>query len=154
MEVLEDFHIVPFLKDYDFFTEDSNTQLPDLDNDDEDDMMNQVDTNPNAFDFDDDFQFDFDDVDGGGDVDPFDFQNDDEQYGDAGNDEDNEPIYGEVEEEAKLNEHDFLAALRNNGDNDMFNYFDSTLVKNWAGPEHWKLRRPVSSNAYTENGST
>lgn len=27
---------------------------------------------------------------------------------------------------------------------DMFSYFDSAFMRNWAGPEHWKLRRPVT----------
>jgi condensin complex subunit 2 len=24
---------------------------------------------------------------------------------------------------------------------EMFGYFDNALSKNWAGPEHWKMRR-------------
>ncbi|KAG2175870.1 hypothetical protein INT44_000348 [Umbelopsis vinacea] len=37
---------------------------------------------------------------------------------------------------------------------DMFSYFDSAFMRNWAGPEHWKLRRPVSKAAKeaTEQG--
>ncbi|KAG0328745.1 hypothetical protein BGZ99_004605 [Dissophora globulifera] len=27
------------------------------------------------------------------------------------------------------------------GHTDMYSYFDSALLRNWAGPEHWKLRR-------------
>ncbi|KAJ2959185.1 hypothetical protein NQZ79_g5320 [Umbelopsis isabellina] len=27
---------------------------------------------------------------------------------------------------------------------DMFSYFDAAFMRNWAGPEHWKLRRPMS----------
>lgn len=27
---------------------------------------------------------------------------------------------------------------------DMFSYFDAAFMRNWAGPEHWKLRRPVA----------
>jgi condensin complex subunit 2 len=144
MELLDSFHIVPFLKDYDFFTEDDlNTQLPDLDKEDEEEDTNNI-TNRDTFDFE-DFHYDFDDADYGGDMDPFDLQNDDENY--SGNDDaSNEPVYKEEEVEMNLNENDFLSALRNNGDNDMFNYFDSTLAKNWAGPEHWKLRRPVIIN--------
>ncbi|KAG8905046.1 hypothetical protein FRB99_000782 [Tulasnella sp. 403] len=26
---------------------------------------------------------------------------------------------------------------------DMLDYFDAAVMKNWAGPEHWKLRRPI-----------
>lgn len=29
------------------------------------------------------------------------------------------------------------------GDKKVFNYFDTALAKNWAGPEHWKMRRTV-----------
>jgi condensin complex subunit 2 len=36
----------------------------------------------------------------------------------------------------------------------MFNYFDSTLVKNWAGPEHWKLRRPTTERLNNTSGNT
>ncbi|ORX86080.1 barren [Anaeromyces robustus] len=32
----------------------------------------------------------------------------------------------------------------------IFSYFDSTMVKNWAGPAHWKLR-PIRSNKTTTN---
>jgi len=38
------------------------------------------------------------------------------------------------------NEHDLVMALAEEGDG-MMDYFDSTVMKNWAGPEHWKLRR-------------
>jgi condensin complex subunit 2 len=29
------------------------------------------------------------------------------------------------------------------GDGGMLDYFDQSLLKNWAGPEHWKLRKTV-----------
>jgi condensin complex subunit 2 len=29
------------------------------------------------------------------------------------------------------------------GDSNSLDYFDRGFVKNWAGPEHWKLRRPI-----------
>ncbi|KAF8936697.1 hypothetical protein BGZ58_003847 [Dissophora ornata] len=42
------------------------------------------------------------------------------------------------------------------GHPDMYSYFDSALLRNWAGPEHWKLRRvpkekntPVGGDAST-----
>lgn len=31
---------------------------------------------------------------------------------------------------------------------DMFSYFDAAFMRNWAGPEHWKLRRPVTKCNY------
>ncbi|KZV96402.1 barren [Exidia glandulosa HHB12029] len=38
------------------------------------------------------------------------------------------------------NERDFTMALTE-GDEGMMDYFDSGFLKNWAGPEHWKVRR-------------
>jgi condensin complex subunit 2 len=31
------------------------------------------------------------------------------------------------------------------GQHDIYSYFDSTLVKNWAGPAHWKVQRSFKS---------
>lgn len=36
------------------------------------------------------------------------------------------------------------------GDKKVFSYFDSTLSKNWAGPEHWKMRKTVRKAAQDE----
>ncbi|KAF9180163.1 hypothetical protein BGZ51_006417 [Haplosporangium sp. Z 767] len=33
------------------------------------------------------------------------------------------------------------------GHTDMYSYFDSALLRNWAGPEHWKLRRVPKEKA-------
>lgn len=42
------------------------------------------------------------------------------------------------------NERDFIMAMTNaEGEGSMINYFDQNFLKNWAGPEHWKLRRPL-----------
>lgn len=38
------------------------------------------------------------------------------------------------------NENEFVTAMANH-QNDMFSYFDSAFLRNWAGPEHWKLKR-------------
>ena len=38
-----------------------------------------------------------------------------------------------------------------NGDA-MFDYFDQKIMKNWAGPEHWKMRRAVPSAAAADGG--
>ncbi|KAI7906272.1 condensin complex subunit 2/barren [Cokeromyces recurvatus] len=132
MQLLPDFHIVPFLKDYNFFTDDNDDlAIPDLDNDDDDDENdNNVSAN-NDFDFDDDFDVNY----GENDVDPFQF--DDTQQEDT---QQQEPLSTSFVDKP-IQEHDFLSAIIHTGDHDMFNYFDSTLVKNWAGPEHWKLRR-------------
>lgn len=42
------------------------------------------------------------------------------------------------------NERDLVMAMTDaDGDGGMMDYFDQNFLKNWAGPEHWKLRRPV-----------
>lgn len=150
-EDLPDFHIVPFLNGFDFFTDDANLAIPDLDNeDDEDDAMmditRELDVAPDAFQFDDyDVDYGMDDMD----MDPFADTVDDQQYPDNENAEPQE-----IEPESpKYPENDFLSALIYNGDQELLDYFDSTLVKNWAGPEHWKLRRPVDKKPATTTAS-
>ncbi|KAG0208641.1 hypothetical protein BGX28_000449 [Mortierella sp. GBA30] len=39
--------------------------------------------------------------------------------------------------------------LLGKGQVDMYSYFDSALLRNWAGPEHWKLRRIQKDKAAT-----
>ncbi|OZJ02328.1 hypothetical protein BZG36_04291 [Bifiguratus adelaidae] len=39
-------------------------------------------------------------------------------------------------------EGDYLMAMAT-GESGMFSYFDTAFKKNWAGPEHWKLKRAV-----------
>lgn len=34
-----------------------------------------------------------------------------------------------------------------NEKDDMFSYFDQALLKNWAGPEHWKLK-PIKGKLF------
>jgi condensin complex subunit 2 len=42
------------------------------------------------------------------------------------------------------NERDLILAMTDaDADGVMMNYFDQNFLKNWAGPEHWKLRRAV-----------
>lgn len=150
-EDLPDFHIVPFLNGFDFFTDDANLAIPDLDNeDDEDDAMmdivRELDVAPDAYQFDDyDVDYGMDDMD----MDPFANTVDDQQYPENENTEpqDIEP------ESPKYPENDFLSALIYNGDQELLDYFDSTLVKNWAGPEHWKLRRSVDKKHATTTAS-
>ena len=41
-------------------------------------------------------------------------------------------------------ERDLVMAMTDaGGDGDMMDYFDQNFLKNWAGPEHWKLRKVV-----------
>ena len=42
------------------------------------------------------------------------------------------------------NERDLVMAMTGaDGEGGMMDYFDQGFMKNWAGPEHWKLRKPV-----------
>ncbi|KAK4516072.1 uncharacterized protein ATC70_011033 [Mucor velutinosus] len=153
---LPNFHIVPFLKGFDFFTDDATLAIPDLDNDDDEDeaMMDiarEMNAAPDAFRFDDDdYGVDYgDDMD---DVDPFAETNDDQNPFQEDNDS-AQP--DELEHSSpKYPENDFLSAFMHKGDQDMLKYFDSTLVKNWAGPEHWKLRRPVEKKSTATTTTT
>ncbi|KAI8643247.1 condensin complex subunit 2/barren [Parasitella parasitica] len=136
---LPGFHIVPFLNGFDFFSDDTTLAIPDLDNEDdvEEAMMDiarEMSVAPDAFQYD-DYEIDY----GMDDVDPFADPMDEQHYP-----ENEAATPHEIEHDSlKYPENDFLSALIHNGDQEMLNYFDTTLVKNWAGPEHWKLRRTV-----------
>jgi condensin complex subunit 2 len=41
------------------------------------------------------------------------------------------------------NERDLVMAMTDADGEGMMDYFDQTFLKNWAGPEHWKLRKVV-----------
>lgn len=41
------------------------------------------------------------------------------------------------------NEKDLVMAMADEDGSGMMDYFDQTFLKNWAGPEHWKLRKVV-----------
>lgn len=38
---------------------------------------------------------------------------------------------------------ELIMAMIEDGGASMMDYFDSSVVKNWAGPEHWKLRKVI-----------
>ncbi|GAA5879151.1 hypothetical protein JCM3774_002095 [Rhodotorula dairenensis] len=42
------------------------------------------------------------------------------------------------------NDRDLVMSMDGEGDG-MFEYFDAKLGKNWAGPEHWKMRRGITA---------
>lgn len=47
------------------------------------------------------------------------------------------------------NEPDRVIAITDgDGENAMMGYFDKNLMKNWAGPEHWKLRKVVRKREF------
>ena len=42
------------------------------------------------------------------------------------------------------NQRDLVMAMNvDDNQDEMLDYFDATFMKNWAGPEHWKLRRAI-----------
>jgi condensin complex subunit 2 len=42
------------------------------------------------------------------------------------------------------NERDLILAMTEPGaEGSSLDYFDQTFLKNWAGPEHWKLRKVI-----------
>ena len=46
------------------------------------------------------------------------------------------------------NERDLVLAMTDaDGGGGMMDYFDQNFLKNWAGPEHWKLRRVARRRA-------
>lgn len=44
-----------------------------------------------------------------------------------------------------MGQFDYVMAMANEDDN-LFSYFDTKFMKNWAGPEHWKMSRVAPSN--------
>lgn len=51
---------------------------------------------------------------------------------------------GIIEPRRMPNENDLVMALTDAGEEGgMLDYFDQNFLKNWAGPEHWKLRKVV-----------
>jgi condensin complex subunit 2 len=41
-----------------------------------------------------------------------------------------------------------MAMTDADGDGDMMDYFDKNFSKNWAGPEHWKMRKVIRRRQY------
>ncbi|KAG9296032.1 hypothetical protein G9A89_011884 [Geosiphon pyriformis] len=50
------------------------------------------------------------------------------------------------ESQRRLSQKEFITAMGANQDA-MFSYFDSAFLRNWAGPEHWKLKRTVKEKS-------
>jgi condensin complex subunit 2 len=157
-------NIMPSLYGYDFFSE-NDTELPNPNLSIE--AMNQAINHDNAMDeqppfdgYDDFGDFDMPDFDQGDDIFPNDdgapaadpFADDDEDANDGNadpnNDLENGGIDGLDNEDKAFQEQDFLTSIINSGEKDLYSYFDNTLVKNWAGPEHWKLRRIAPSKCF------
>ncbi|KAI8145640.1 condensin complex subunit 2/barren [Fennellomyces sp. T-0311] len=145
VEVLSELRICPTLQGYNFFS-DTDMNMPDLENAAEQ-LENPVEPQPsnNYDDYDDMDMFDYGDdapiLDG---IEDVPFMDDDNDEGNANKEQD--------DEDGHLQETDFMSAMIGGDSGDMFSYFDATFGKNWAGPEHWKLRRPVSK-AREKDGS-
>lgn len=45
-----------------------------------------------------------------------------------------------INSHVRLTEKDYVMAMISN-ENELFSYFDSAFLRNWAGPEHWKLKK-------------
>ncbi|KAI9498442.1 condensin complex subunit 2/barren [Zychaea mexicana] len=156
VEIIATLQICPTLQGYNFFSETDFT-MPDLE-DTADQIENPVDLAPptTAGETGDDYAND--DYDG---MDDYDFGDDgpmldgidDVPFGDGHGDADGDAAGGQDEgsiggdNENPLQETDFMSAMTGGNGSDMFSYFDTAFNKNWAGPEHWKLRRPVSKVA-------
>lgn len=46
------------------------------------------------------------------------------------------------------NEREIVMAMTQGGEDGMLDYFDQNFLKNWAGPEHWKLRKVVRKREF------
>ncbi|GAA5886436.1 hypothetical protein JCM5296_001906 [Sporobolomyces johnsonii] len=61
------------------------------------------------------------------------------------------PAFGAVEDfdpRRMPGERDLVMSMGEDGGGDhLFDYFDAKLMKNWAGPEHWKMRRGAVKKA-------
>ena len=82
--------------------------------------------------------------------DDHDHDDDDDEHATRGGRNDGDETQLDDETENPLQETDFMSAMTGGDGSDMFSYFDSTFGKNWAGPEHWKLRRPISKGKEIE----
>ncbi|CAO3628471.1 unnamed protein product [Cunninghamella blakesleeana] len=158
-DLLGDLQICPALLDIDFFSENAN--IPNLDDPeditkDKDETMADMNDQDHSGNNDDHYDygfdaFDFNDTaaedinnDTGEYVDPFDNDIDNEdgdnQRGIDGNDQHDDGD-DEAEEDKDNISGSIFRNLTSNQENELFSYFDTTLSKNWAGPEHWKLRK-------------
>ncbi|KAI8883387.1 barren [Backusella circina FSU 941] len=169
-DIISQLNIMPSLHGYDFFSE-NDTELPNPNLSME--AMNQANANDNAMDeappfngYDDygDYgDFDMPDFDQGDDiypnegdvpVDPFaDDDDGNDENGEPNDDLENEGMRDLDGDERPFQDQDFLTSIINSGEKDLYNYFDNTLVKNWAGPEHWKLRKIAPTRLNDENAS-
>lgn len=46
------------------------------------------------------------------------------------------------------NQRDLVMAMADADENGALDYFDKNFMKNWAGPEHWKLRKVIRKRTY------
>ncbi|KAI8331907.1 condensin complex subunit 2/barren [Chlamydoabsidia padenii] len=144
-----DLQICPTLNGVNFFTDDV-IFIPGLDDNDRamddanDNMNDDQDIHPmddfgfDGFDYGDDNAFDNNDQEL---MDPFADGDDNEREGTSEGDNNNIEI-------------DLTTAISSNQENELLSYFDTTLSKNWAGPEHWKLRKPKTKKHPDETSTS
>jgi condensin complex subunit 2 len=49
------------------------------------------------------------------------------------------------------NHRELVVTMQKDGEAGMLDYFDSNIFRNWAGPEHWKLRRTFPKKGVNAN---
>jgi condensin complex subunit 2 len=83
---------------------------------------------------------------GGGDMGGDDYGGDNHSNGSMGppGEDDGQPgAFVPFDPRRAPNERDFVMAMADADDEGMMDYFDQNFLKNWAGPEHWKLRKVI-----------
>jgi condensin complex subunit 2 len=45
-------------------------------------------------------------------------------------------------------EKELVLAMTGDSENGVMDYFDKTFMRNWAGPEHWKMRKTIRKSEY------
>ncbi|KAL0095617.1 barren [Phycomyces blakesleeanus] len=160
MDTLNELQICPTLQGYGFFSE-TNDKIPNLDDYNINELPRNAaldmplepieDVNANPANDDDmgdmlDIDYDYDIMEDGGeglDMDPFEMGNDEQPAQDESIEKDNDKQTDKDGAPIDFLNQNFGMGMLDSEDKDLFSYFDTSLAKNWAGPEHWKLRRPV-----------
>ena len=78
------------------------------------------------------------------------FENDNDNVDELDDLDMNDDVSGVFDEDdiishGRLTKDDYVMAMVDN-ENGLFSYFDSAFLRNWAGPEHWKIKRAYKSN--------
>jgi condensin complex subunit 2 len=79
---------------------------------------------------------------GGGDADEMDEEG-------TGNANAGQPGFVPFDPRQVPDQRDLVMAMTEEGGASMMDYFDASITKNWAGPEHWKLRKVIRKRMYS-----